>query len=76
MRANFEAARALFGVSVGGMEGRGLGGMGTVGAVPTPGSGGAVQVEPVLPLTPRHTSPCGGEERGAGAGRWGGSGGH
>ena len=66
-RADVGAAKALFGVSVVGMQGRGLGGMGTGGAIPTPGIGGAVQVEPAVLLTPQRASPGGGEGRGTGA---------
>ena len=38
--------------------------MGAVGTVPASGIGGAVQVEPALPLTPRRASPAEGEGRG------------
>ena len=65
-KADFEAARNLFGVSARGVRSGGLGGVGTVGSVPAPSIGGAVQVEPALPLTPRRASPGGGEGRGAG----------
>ena len=64
-RADFGAARALFG-GLAGLRSGDLGGVGAVGAVPTPGIGGAVQVEPALPLTPVRVSPGGGEGRGAG----------
>ena len=60
-RADFGVARNLFGVLAGGSRSDSIGGVGTVGAVPTPGFGGAVQVGPVLPLTSRRASPGGGE---------------
>ena len=64
--ADFGVARNLFGVSAGGSRSDGIGGVGTVGAVPTPGLGGAVHVGPALPQTSRRASSGGGEGRGTG----------
>ena len=60
-RADFGTVRNLFGVSVVGVLGEGLGGIGPGGPVPAPGMGGAVQVVPLFPLTPRRASPGGSE---------------
>ena len=65
-KADFGAARVLFGGPARGLQGGGLGGAGAVGSVPAPGIGGAVQTLPALPLTPVHASPGGGEVRSAG----------
>ena len=62
-RVDFSAASDLFGVSVAGVLGTGLGGVGAGGAVPAPGIGGVVPVVPALPQTPQHASPVGGEGR-------------
>ena len=64
-RADFGAARALFG-GLAGLRRWDMGGEGAVGTVPAPGIGGEVQVVPALPLTPVRASPGGGEGRGAG----------
>ena len=63
----FSAATNVCGVSVAGVLGDGLGGVGTGGPVPAPGIGRVVQVLPALPQTPRRTSPMGGDGQGAGA---------
>ena len=64
-RADFGAARALFGGLAGLRRGH-LEGVGAVGTVLAPGIGGEVQVVPVLPLTPVRASSGGGEGQGAG----------
>ena len=66
IKADIGAVRNLFEVSVVRAPGEGLGGIGTGGPVPAPDVGGAVQVGPALPLTPRRASPCSGEGRSAG----------
>ena len=65
-RVDFITAPGLFGVSVGGVLAGGIRGAGTGGPVPAPRIGGAVQVVPVFPQTPRPASPMGGGGRGAG----------
>lgn len=50
-KADFGTVRNLFGVSVVGVLGEGLGSVGTGGPVPALGMGGAVKVGPALPLT-------------------------
>ena len=64
-RADFGAARALFG-GLAGLRWGDMGGVGAVGTVPAPGIGGGVQVVPALPLTPLRASPGGGEGRALG----------
>ena len=64
-KVDFGAVRNLFGVSVVGVLDEGLGGVGTGGPVAAHGMRGAVQVGPALPLTPRRTSPVGGEGQSA-----------
>ena len=66
-RVDFSTDSDLFGWSFTELLGGGLRGVGAGGPVPAPGIGGAVQVVPALPQTPRRTSPVGGEGRGAGA---------
>ena len=69
-KANFGAARNLFGVLAGGgAEGR-FGGCGYGWGRAGTRDWGAVQVVPALPLTPRHASLGGGEGRGAEAAEW------
>ena len=65
-KADFGAARVLFGGPARGLRGGGLGGVGAVGSVPAPGIGGAVQVLPALPLTLVRASTNGGGGRGTG----------
>ena len=65
-RADFGVARNLFGVSAGGSRSDRIGVVGSVGAMPAAGFGGAVQVEPALPLPSRRASPGGGEGQAAG----------
>ena len=60
-RVDFSAAADLFGVSVARVFGGGLGDVGAGEPAPAPGIGGAVQVAPALPLTPRRASPRDGE---------------
>ena len=65
-KVDFSEPSDLFGMSVTGVLGTGLGGVLMDGPVPAPGSGGAVQVVPALLQTPRRASPVGGEGRGTG----------
>lgn len=65
-KADFGVVRNVFRVSVVGVLGEELGGVGTGGPMPALSIGGAVQVLPALPLTPRRGFPGGGEGRGAG----------
>ena len=63
-RVDFSTASDLFGASVAGVLGGGLGGVGTGSPVPTLGIGGAARVVPTLPQTPLRTSHVGGKGRG------------
>ena len=65
-KADFGAVWNSLEVSVVGVLGQGLGGVGTGGPMPASGVGRAVQVGPALPLTPLRTSPGSGEGQGAG----------
>ena len=64
-KVDFSAASDLFGVSVVGVLGTRLGGVGAGGPVPAPGIGEVVQVVPALPHRPRRASPIGDEGWGA-----------